>query len=313
MEIFFSYIPRFFHKDPQKTRSIFEEYFLETLGSIISNSTSYEKKELIIPLLYLFCPNNAESKHQLIAAFESKLNNKFIFMQSLVVLLNQDIYYNELLNKILYDDFLYYAKTGVFSSMTKIRTPAICLLVKLAELKYDLLLDYSLNHLEQWNKENWWENKCLFIILASKLIYGIIESDNYRNNVKRINPQSNRNYNIENEMLIAKMKSDIEKLGKFMVEIAKLTQVENILKCFIINTIDLLGDSKVLVEHTVLIIINSDEEFRRWFYDNNESVKEDYLIYNDKSTKHKLAIDSQKLKRFSKEFLMSIIELVIFS
>lgn len=58
--------------------------------------------------------------------------------------------------------------------------------------KYEKVLEHIVKKLEGIARNTWWENKCLAIILFSKIIRGIVRSDRYQNLVK--NPSANQKF-----------------------------------------------------------------------------------------------------------------------
>jgi hypothetical protein len=105
------------------------------LAEQISTCLLFEKKELMIRLLYSFSPPTPSARHQMISAFKEAVKDGHIFMQSLVVLIQFEEYYGDA-NAALFEDFMHYAILNIFSASTDLRTMSLALLCHIADLVY---------------------------------------------------------------------------------------------------------------------------------------------------------------------------------
>lgn len=101
-------------KDANKTRYIFTEFFLPQLCQLIKDSILFEKKELIIQLIYSFFPPDPPVRHAVIASIKEHIKQPELFMQVLSVLVKFETLYSEA-SKQLFDDYLHYAQIHLFS------------------------------------------------------------------------------------------------------------------------------------------------------------------------------------------------------
>ena len=163
-------------KDPNKLKQIFMEFFLSKVAEQIKSCLLFSKKEVLIQLLYSFCAPTPTARHQMISSFKEVVNDQSTFMQTLVVLIRFEKYYGEA-NAQLFQNFLHYATLNLFSASTNLRTMSLAIFCHTAD---------------QIQKNTWWENKCLAIVLFSKIIKGIINSEKYQNLV--VNPQANQKF-----------------------------------------------------------------------------------------------------------------------
>lgn len=73
---------------------------------------------------------------------------------------------------------------NLLSPSTNLRTMSLAILEKIADIKHEIVLDIVMPKIDTISKNTWWENKCLAIIVFSKLIKGIVNSEKYNNLIK---------------------------------------------------------------------------------------------------------------------------------
>jgi len=309
MDIFRQMGDRIVMKDPQRAQKVFQEYFLDTVGQLLQKATIFEKKEQIIKILYYFIPWTVDAKHQMIALFKSTVKNQNLFMQALAVLLTFEDKCDVETEGLL-ENFLFYAKTGMQSAHPIVKTMALNILANIAKLNYNIVYDFVASKLDTLATEDWWENKAQVIILCSRIIKGIIASDNYQNLVKKVNPQYTKNYSLENEMLGNKLKNDVDMFSEVIMRVTQSKSNHHVFRTFIVHCVEIAPESKLIMEQIVHILIRSDDEFRNWFYHNTDDTKEEFVIYNDKSLRYKTSFDSEVLKKSARDMLLALTEIV---
>ena len=72
-----------------------------------------------------------------------------------------------------------HAITNLCSQSTNYRTMSLAILSHIADLRYEIVLSAINQRIEALAKNEWWENKCLAIIVFSKIIKGIILSEKF--------------------------------------------------------------------------------------------------------------------------------------
>ena len=85
------YGEKFLLRDPQKTKQVFQEYFIQNLVILVKLSTFFEHKEKLIEILYYFCHDTPEDRIDIINRYKEKLKDDQLFLQSLVVLVKLEI------------------------------------------------------------------------------------------------------------------------------------------------------------------------------------------------------------------------------
>ncbi|EAR84404.1 calponin-like domain protein (macronuclear) [Tetrahymena thermophila SB210] len=255
-------------RDPNKTKNIFVEFFLPTLAEKIKQCTFFQKKEIMIQTIYHFCPNDPASKSQMISSVKICLKDMNIFMQVLVILFQFEDSYTEY-NKKLIEDFLLFATQNLFAAATNLRTMSLAIYSHAADLKPDVVLNSLINKIDAISKNQWWECKCLAIIVFSKVIKGIINSDRYQSLVK--NPSANQKFfSIENERMISEMKEQMDKFARGIYNAAFPPSSAIILSTSFIYIVEHLGESKILLELFLNLILNCSEPTRNWVLHSDE-------------------------------------------
>jgi len=70
---------------------------------------------------------------------------------------------------------------------------------------------------------------------------------------------------------------------------------------------DLLKDQKNLMDHFVQLLLVGGEELKDWvLYNEEKDFKEEFFVFNDRSLRYKVSLDSDQVKDLSLEILISI-------
>ena len=299
------------NRDPHKSLKLLKENFLEMIYQQIATAAIFEKKEYLAMLLYYFIPNTPESKCQVILALKEIAKDHKIFMQILVILLSSE---KDLVHPLNQETLSYlnlamkHAKAGIQSSHPVIKTMSLAILANLARLNYELVMDFTKSRLEELALEEWWEDKCQVIMICSRIIHGLITTDNYQNLVKKNTMNFTKNYSWQNEVIANKLKEDVKLFGDTIIRILQSKPNNYVVRVFIVYCVDICHEVKGIMDQTVSILTQSNSQFRDWFFHNKEDAKEEFFVYNDKSLRYMTSFNSEDLKDNSKEFLLSLVE-----
>ena len=296
-------------KDPNRSIKLLKENFLEMIYSQLTTAPIFEKKEHLAMLLYYFVPNTADAKRQIILAFKDVAKDQKIFMEALVILLNSERNWRSQEDILFYFEIgMKYAKSGIQSSHPVVKTMALAILANLARLNFELIVEFVRSRLEELSLEEWWEDKCQAIIICSRIINGLINSESYQNLVKKHTLNYTKNYSYQNEQLANKLKDDTKLFGDAVIRILQSKPNNYVVRVFIVYCVDVCHEVKGVMDQIVAILIQSNKQFRDWFFHNVEDPREEFFVYNDKSLRYLTGFNSEELKKSSKEFLLSLTE-----
>ncbi|EGR34127.1 hypothetical protein IMG5_023510 [Ichthyophthirius multifiliis] len=174
-------------RDYNKTKNIFIEFFLPKLCQKIQNSVYFQEKEIMIQTIYCFCPNDPASKNQMISSIKECLKDMNTFMQVLVVLFQYEEQYSDY-NKLVFDSIIHYANRNLFASPTNLRVMSLALYSHAADIQPELVIKQLITKIDQLSRNQWWECKCIVIILFSKLIKKLLIVINIKLQQKILQP-----------------------------------------------------------------------------------------------------------------------------
>jgi len=296
-------------RDPNKSLKLLKENFLEIIYNQISTASVFEKKEHLAMLLYYFTPNTPESKAQIILAYKETAKDLKIFLETFVILIASERNRENPMDTLFYFDIgMKYAKSGIQSSHPVIKTMSLAILANLARLNYEHVLDFVRSRLDELSLEEWWEDKAQIIIICSRIISGLVNTDSYQNLVKKNTMNYTKNYSWQNEQLANKLKEDIKLFGDTIIKILQSKPNNSVVRVFMVYCVEICHEVKGIMDQIVMILIQSNDQFRDWFFNNKEEAREEFFVYNDKSLRYRTSFDSEELKKISREFLMSLTE-----
>ena len=291
---------------------MFQQYYLTSLAFQITNSSKFERKEFLLKILYSFCPQDPKSRFEMILSYKSFLKSPIIYLQSLVILVSYETHVTDE-NKQIIDEMIKNARTHIFSNSSNLRTMALALFNKLLDIDFNLMLPLIEKSIVELANGDWWEAKAFAIMIFSKSIKGIIESEKYQSLLKQ-NTSTHKSFSLENEQMIARFN---EKIGNFAkgIQIASLPPCnEHIVRITFISISSILGEHKSLMELFIHLFLLSAEDTRKWvFYSNNTEEdlnKEEFLIESDRSLRYKINIKSQDFLKFASNILIYIVEMI---
>lgn len=109
---------------------MFQQYYLPSLCSQIKTAPRFERKELLLKILYSFSPPDPKSRFETLLSFKALLKSPSIYLQSLTVLTSQGL---SLSDQPLFEEVLKASKTFLQSPSPSLRTMSLALLNKLIE------------------------------------------------------------------------------------------------------------------------------------------------------------------------------------
>jgi len=85
---------------------------------------------------------------------------------------------------------------------------SLALLSHLCSLKYQLVDELLFEKIQQIAQFNWWENKCIAIVIFCKIVTAITQSEMYQLHLKNL--QNQKLITLENEKAMAEMGSKVK-------------------------------------------------------------------------------------------------------
>ena len=144
------------------------------------------------------------------------------------------------------------------------------------------------------------------------MITGIINSEKYQN-LQRQSNNVHKSFSSEHEAMINKLREKIEKLSLGIKKVAYPVSSEMVLKITFIYIVELLGESKTLIDLFVNLIITCPDNTRKWIlYSNNEEINYEYMVRSDKSLKYRTNINSEDIQKYASLILLKIVDKVKF-
>ena len=141
----------------------------------------------------------------------------------------------------------------------------------LAVLNYEWVQKHVLYKLDQFTPNDWWEVRIMFLIVVSKILQGMSESEPYKLLIKKQNQNLVRAYNPENELLVANMREIIDKLSNRIRLIFESNYNEYVYRIALIYFADMLKENRNLVDIYVNLLLNSSQEIRIWALYNSDT------------------------------------------
>lgn len=272
-------------KDSIKIQAFFKELFLNQIVLAIKKCQSYEKREKFVRMIYYFYPNDPKSHHEAIKTYKEKLDNTEIFLQSLCIFLKEETDCNDS-NKMLIKDFKHYAKFGMSSLRCSLRLSALHLMSQLALINYEWVQKHLIAKLDQFGSKDWWEIRVMFLIVVSRVLKGMSESEPYLLLIKKQNQSMVRAYNPENEILVANMKEIIDRLSNAVKDIFETNYNEYVYRIAQVYFADMLTENKHLVEIYVNLQLNCSQDIRIWALYNQDDVQGTNFLSDNKNIRY---------------------------
>lgn len=279
---------------------------MANLCMLIKLATFFEHKEKLIEILYYFCPDTSDDRLEMINRYKEKLKDDALFLQSLVVLIRFERIETED-NMMLLKRMRYFAEINLCSTVPNNRSMALALIYQLLRLNPELMTSSIEQNLILVANDSWWENRCLLIMVCAQCIRNIINSDDYQVFVKKTDPTVNKTYSMDNEAKAQTLKDKVEQFARLVIEVTSKNISQRVLKTFFIELIDLLKEQKILMDHFVQLLLVGGEDIKDWvLYNEEKDFKEEFFVFNDRSLRYKVSLDSDQVRDISLEILMSI-------
>lgn len=276
-----------------RLQSLFQSYVFDMVMVLIKTAQLSSVRDLFIPLLLVFYPQNPNSLHECIVFIKEKVGNLDLFLQLMSIFVEEQKFDSE--NKILLNDFKYYSKMGFFASKSCMRSACLRIMLFIAKWDSEWVEQQIEPNMESLTFASWWEHRALIICILAQILKNRASQEQDRIALyKKQNPISSKSYIPENDSYV----KQVDKWASLLVEVAKRTPDPNVNRVALAKTVGLLSESKKLVELLVTILLEGRKETRDWLFNPNLQSTDNtdyYFFENDKSFKYDLSLDPSLL------------------
>jgi hypothetical protein len=272
--------------------------FIGEYVNTLRNCKTYEKKIYCVKLLYSFFEDSYTGKHEAIRLFNETLKDQGLFIQSLGILIKEEKESNDE-NQDLIKDFQFYAKFAIGARQPSLRVSGFSLMSHLADLDYKFVQKEMLSFLNTVKSGDWWELKMLYLIVISKVLFHLTESEPYQVFVKKQTQKAGRSISADGDFLVKNIKDMFEKVADSFREVACSKIHVDVSKIALIYFSPLISENRKLANVYLELLLKTNQNQRHWalYSDNEADVDEErYFILSRDSQKYKTYINNEYLK-----------------
>ena len=308
VEIIMVYSQSFIKKDAPKFNAFFKEMFISEFVATLKSCKTFEKKIYCVKLLYCFFENTYPGKQEAMKLFRENLKDQGFFIQSIGILLKEESELNDQ-NAQLIKDFQYYARYAVGARQASLRVAGFSLMAHLADLDFKFVQKEMMSFLNTVKSGDWWELKMQYLIVISKVLNQLVQSEPYQVFVKKQTQKMGRSISSEGDFLIKNIKEIFEKVANSFREVACNTMHTDVSKIALIYFSPLINENRSIASVYIDLLLKTSQNQRHWalYSDNEADVDEErYFILTRDSQKYKTYINNQHLKEASGAILTEI-------
>lgn len=301
------YCQQMLSKEKDRFTSFFRDLFLSKFTDAVKSADKYEKREILIRLLYCFVPNTPQARHEALRLYKAKLNDMQIFIQSLAVLIDMETTMSKE-NDELIKDFKIYAKLAIKDKRATIRLNGLLLMNKLIMLDGDWVQRVMIRYFDCVSSDDYWENRIMIVAVYSNLLAKLKESELYKQYIKPNNTDMAKVISAENEMLIRVMKEMIDKIAAVLSKVLEKNLSPVLTRVSMIYIAEVMADNRSLANIFLDLLINSGEETRDWVLntpseEEQEGIREKFYINTRTSLCYPCTLNRENLKAAANEML----------
>jgi hypothetical protein len=301
------YCQKMLLKEKERFTSFFKELFLTKFIDAVKSAESYEKREILIRLLYCFVPDTPQAKHEALRLYKAKLNDMQIFIQSLAVLIDMETELSKE-NDDLIKDFKIYAKLAIKEKRATIRLNGLLLMNKLIMVDSDWVQRVMIRYFDCVSSSDYWENRIMIVAVYSNLLAKLKQSELYRQHIKPNNTDMAKVISVENEMLIRVMKEMIDKITSVLAKVLEKNLSPVLTRVSMIYIAEVMEDNRNLANIFLDLLIDAGDETRDWVLGNpsdeeQEGIREKFYIKTRTSLCYPCQLNRDNLKKAANELL----------
>lgn len=305
VEIVMIYCQSFLKKDSAKFTAFFKELFVGEYIATLKNCKTYEKKIYCVKLLYSFFEDGPANKREAIKVFNSELKDQGMFIQSLGILIKEEKELSET-NAELIKDFQFYARYAIGTRQPSLRVSGFTLMSHLADLDFKFVQKEMMGFLDTVKSSDWWELRMQYLIVISKVLFQLVESEPYQVFVKKQTQKFGKVASSDGDVLAKSIKDLFERSAASFREVAVSRLHIDISKIALIYFSPLIGENKNLASAYIDLLLKTSQNQRHWalYSENQTDIDEErYFILSRDSQKYKTCINNQYLKDASGSIL----------
>lgn len=306
-EVLDLYCEKLLEKEKGKFTSFFRDLFLPNYVEAIKRALTYEKREALVKILYSFFPKDGLSRSEAIRQYRTKLDDLGIFIQSFAILCSLEKSDSDSF-KELKPDFKLYAKLAIKHKKVYIRLNGLLLMERMIDLEYEWVQKIMVRYLDCVSPNDWWENKIMIVVVYTKLLKRLSQTELYQRHIKMKNSEMVKVVTSENEMMIKVVKEMLEQISLALVRVLSKNLNEDLSRVAMIHLADVMSESKILVGVFVDLLLQASHDLREWVLYSGEDheskeVKERFIIQNEWSLSYRCTLDNENLRKSAGDIL----------
>lgn len=302
-----AYCEKLLEKEKGKFTSFFRDLFLPNYVDAVKTALTYEKREALVKILYSFFPKDGLSRSEAIRQYRAKLDDLGIFIQSLAILCSLETAESESF-KELKADFKLYAKLAVKDKKVYIRLNGLLLMDRMIDLDYEWVQKIMVRYLDCVSPNDWWENKIMIVVVYTKLLQRLSQTELYQRHIKMKNSEMVKVVTVENEMMIKVVKDMLEQISLALARVLSKNLNQDLARVAMIHLADVMSESRILVGIFIDLLLQASPELREWVLYSGEDfedqeVKERFIIQNEWSLSYRCTLNNENLKKSAGDLL----------
>lgn len=307
-----TFCEKMLEKEKERFTSFFRDLFLSKFVDTIKSADCYEKREVLVSLLYCFVPNVPGARHEALRLYKAKVNDMLTFVQSLAVLIGMEPEKTKD-NDDLIKDFKIYAKLAIKDKRPNIRLNGLLLMYKLIPLDSDWVQRVMIRYFDCVSSNDCWENKAMIVAVYTSMLSKIKTSELYIQNIRPKNGDMAKVMTVENEMLIRVMKEMIDQITNVVGKVLQTNLTPDLIRICMIYIADVMEDNKGLANSFLNLLLDSEDEIRNWVLhspseEEENDLKEKFYLRTRTSLCYPCMLNRENLKKSSNELLTEMSE-----
>ena len=307
-----TFCEKMLEKEKERFTSFFRDLFLTKFVDTIKSADCYEKREVLVSLLYCFVPNVPGARHEALRLYKAKVNDMLTFIQSLAVLIGMEPEKTKD-NDDLIKDFKIYAKLAIKDKRPNIRLNGLLLMYKLIPLDSDWVQRVMIRYFDCVSANDCWENKAMIVAVYTSMLAKIKSSELYIQNIRPKNGDMAKVMTVENEMLIRVMKEMIDQITSVVGKVLQTNLTPDLIRICMIYIADVMDDNKGLANTFLDLLLDAGDEIRNWVLhtpseEEENELKEKFYIRTRTSLCYPCMLNRDSLKKSANELLTEMAE-----
>lgn len=307
-----TFCEKMLEKEKERFTGFFRDLFLTKFVDAVKSADCYEKREVLVSLLYCFVPNSPGARHEALRLYKAKLADMLVFIQSLAVLIGMEPEKTKE-NDDLIKDFKIYAKLAIKDKRPAVRLNGLLLMHRLTALDSDWVQRVMIRYFDCVSPHDCWENRAMTVAVYTSLLAKIKASELYVQNIRPKHGDMAKVMTVENEMLVRVMKEMIEQVTGVVAKVLQANLTPDLTRIAMIYVADVMEDSKGLANVFLDLLLDAGDEIRRWVLhapseEEENDLKEKFYLRTRTSLCYPCMLNRSALRRSANDLLAEMAE-----